>query len=192
MSESNSDLDGFEDAAPSTMWNPRSTGSKEGGDFTPLSAGPKSWIAGYYMGMVENQGKHNSTVHTVRLRKDSNGNYMIGDTAHLSKAPEGDTVDVNIWGSGMLNGEIAENVTAGTMILIMWEGLKPKKKDPSSTYHSWKLKIKKTDVIDIMAAVSDADLDEEFNESSNAVAEHAAEATAANQAETQEDDDEPF
>jgi hypothetical protein len=175
MSESNSDLDGFEEAAPSTMWNPRSSGSKASGDFKELVSGTKSWIAGYYLGNKDNQGKHGSTVHTIRLRKDQNGNYMIGDAAHLSKSPEGDTVDVNIWGSGMLNGEIAENVTAGTMILIMWEGLKPKKKDPSATYHSWKLKIKKTDTIDLMAGVSDDELDAEFNESVNPVAEHAAE-----------------
>jgi hypothetical protein len=194
MSESNSDLEGFEEAAPSTMWNPRASGSQAGGDFKELASGPKSWIAGYYLGNKENQGKHGSTVHTVRLRKGQDGNYMVGDTAHLTKSPEGNTVDVNFWGSGMIDGEIAENVTAGTMILVMWEGLKDKKKS-SGQYHSWKLKIKKTDTIDLMAGVSDDELDAEFNESANPVAEHAAENKAMADSPDplgDEDDDEDF
>lgn len=129
--------DGFESVGDSNaMWNPRQTGSGKGGDLVELKVTPESWITGYYLGCKTGIGINNATVHHLQLQK-------VGNVAHL-EAPlnEGDKVD--LWGSTVMDGKIADNVMPGQLIRIKWEGEQTPKKAGGKKYHGWDVAVNRT------------------------------------------------
>lgn len=132
MSDQN---DGFESVGDSNpMWNPRQTGSKKTNDFVELQANDKSWITGYYHGCKTGIGSNNATVHTIQVEK-------VGDRGNINGEVDKATKKVDFWGSGVLDGKIADNITPGQMIRIVWKGLQQPKKAGGNTYHGWDLQI---------------------------------------------------
>jgi hypothetical protein len=112
----------------SVNWEPKQKGSTKEKNLEALKSGKTSYIVGYYLETMHDQGKDgNSMIHKIKLVK-------VGDVKHLSgEAEEGDTV--SIWGTGVLNDRMIKNVTPGECILIKWEG-KVKSK-AGREYHSW-------------------------------------------------------
>lgn len=122
--------EGFESVAEiSVNWNPKSTGSKKEGSFKELKAGDDSYVIGYYLGTKTGVGKHNSNVHQLQLKEVGNDSHLSGPAAEGSK--------IDVWGSGVLDTMITENVNPGELIMITWKGLTKPKKEGGATYHGW-------------------------------------------------------
>jgi hypothetical protein len=148
MNNENVSFDDFEDVRRGgTIWEPKSTGKKKDNTFKELSPGEDSFIAGYYMGSEDGKGpKQNSTVHYLKLwYKD--GKPMVGNLKHLSGDPKETSDNISIWGTGVLNGNVAE-VEPGRLLFIKWLGKAISKKggDP---YHNWEIKVHPTARIEV-------------------------------------------
>lgn len=173
---SNSDLDGFESVSEQkAVWEPKQTGSKKTENLVALKADENSYIAGHYMGFEEGVGqKGNSTVHTIRVMKGASGKYMVGNPDTVSSEVTDSNTDVNIWGTGVLNSELAK-AQPGELIKVTWKGKVQSKKDPELKYHTWDVAIKKGHAIDVFSAPTNAgdqlggddELNAEFNDSEN-------------------------
>lgn len=122
-------LAGFESVkGAGAIWEAKQTGSKKAGNLQPLQPGDDSYIIGWYLGSKHGIGKNNSTIHGLKLKE-------VGNEAHIVGEMNDDKV--NIWGSGVLDGLIAENnIAIGQCIAIQWKGLK-KTKDGANEYHDW-------------------------------------------------------
>ena len=127
--------DGFESVGDSNaLWNPRQTGSKKGGDYKELVADDKSWAMGYYLGCKTGIGANNATIHTIKMTG-------VGSKAHISGDVDPVACKVDLWGSGVLDDKIANNIVPGQMIRIVWQGLQQPKKAGGNTYHGWDLQV---------------------------------------------------
>lgn len=130
---SNSGLAGFESVVKDSeaTWEPKQTGSKKTKDLVPLIPNEKSFIIGWYKGskIIEKDGQTPSTVHKIVLKEVGDKNLIIGEL--------GDDKVVGIWGTGVLNAAIAENVQVGQCIAIVWKGKTEAKKAGGNDYHNW-------------------------------------------------------
>ena len=117
--------DGFESVGKATRtWEPKQTGSTKTQDLKALEASDKSFIIGYYMGSESGIGKDgNSTAHKLEMTKVGDESMLIG---------EGDSDEISLWGTGVLNNKITEalergQMVQGSLIKITWEGKKTSK-----------------------------------------------------------------
>jgi len=135
-------FDGFENVQKGgTTWEPKSTGKKKDGTLKALPANEKSYIVGWYMGSEEGKGpKGNSTVHYLKLYRRA-GQPVVGDVKHFSDDPANTDDNISIWGTGVLNARLIENVTPGQCIMITWLGVTPSKKPGGESYHNWEVKV---------------------------------------------------
>lgn len=165
------EFEGFESVSKQNpMWEPKSKGSKKTDNFERRTASDKSWIMGYYIGRKDNQGpRNNSTVHTVRVLKGKSGAWAVGDMDMVNGTLSEGNCDVDFWGTGVLDGEIAENVAVGTAIKVTWKGKVQSKKDPEKFYNAWDLAVNKGMVINPFEGQSsnDEELTSEFEEDNN-------------------------
>jgi len=121
---------GFESVKQAgATWDPRATGSQKEGDYKALEASDDSFIIGWFLGTKSNVGKHDSNIHGLKIME-------VGNDAHVKGELNNDDPKVNIWGSGVLDSLLAENVQIGQCIMITWKGL-TKTKSGTSTYHNW-------------------------------------------------------
>ena len=124
-------LAGFEAVSEGgANWNPKSTGNKKDGTLKKLEATDKSFFIGWYLGTKSGVGENNSNVHSFKMKE-------VGDEAHIS----GEIMNgkVNMWGSGVLDSQIADNIQPGQCVAIVWEGLKMSKK--GNNFHSFKVMV---------------------------------------------------
>lgn len=129
-------LAGFEAVSEGgANWNPKSTGSKKGKDFKKLEATDKSYFVGWYLGTKSGVGENNSNVHSFRMKD-------VGDKAHITGDMPEDK-KVSMWGSGVLDGQIADNIAPGQCVAIVWEGIKTSEKSQNN-YHAWKVMVNNT------------------------------------------------
>ena len=157
-------FDGFENVQRGgTTWEPKSTGKKKDGTLKSLPADDKSFIVGYYMGTEDGKGpKGNSTVHYLKLYRRG-GNPMVGDMKHFSNNPAETDDNISIWGTGVLNVRIAENVKLGQCIMVKWLGITPSKKAGGESYHNWEVKVNtKIDPMSVSVQQFNNDLSSEF------------------------------
>ena len=132
MSDQN---DGFESVGDSNpMWNPRQTGSSKTNDLKILEVSDDSWATGHYLGCKTDIGKNNATVHSIQMTG-------VGNKANIDGPVDADTCKVDFWGSNVLDSKLAENVTPGMLIRVVWQGLQPPKKAGGNSYHLWDLQV---------------------------------------------------
>jgi hypothetical protein len=173
--------DGFESVGDSNpMWNPRQTGSSKTNDYVELKADDKSWATGYYLGCKTGIGENNATVHTIKMSG-------VGNKAHINGTVDPSTLKVDLWGSNVLDGKIAENIMPGMMIRIVWQGLQAPKKAGGKNYHGWDLQVNNTVEPMVVAASTMPTQAPNTNPVGNTDPAPAAAATDA-----AEDDDLPF
>ena len=161
------EMDGFETVQTmSTTWEPKSTGKKKDNTLKELDQDDaKSWIAGYYLESKEGVGPTgNSTIHTFKIMKFKSGKVMVGDTKHLSGNPAETNEIISIWGTGVLNGRIAEYVTPGQAVKITWKGKKASKRT-GNPYHDWEIAINKSiEPLSISGITTVEDDNDEFSD----------------------------
>jgi hypothetical protein len=166
MSNVDVNLDDFEDVRKGgTLWEPKSTGKKKDQTFKELAPSDDAWVMGFYMGREDGKGpKQNSTVHYLKLGY-SKDKALVGNAKHLSGDPKETSDNISIWGTGVLNGNLAEGVKPGEFIRIKWLGKAVPKKggDP---YHNWEVSVNKkvTPMAVQFTAADSSPLDEEFME----------------------------
>jgi len=168
--------DGFESVGDSNpMWNPRQTGSKKGGDFKELIADDKSWATGHYLGCKTGIGANNSAVHTIQMTG-------VGNKAHINGPVDPASLKVDFWGSGVLDSKIADNITPGMLIRVVWQGIQQPKKAGGNTYHGWDVQVNHSvEPIAVAGAMP-----------SQAAPAQASEPTTAAAVTEEEEDDLPF
>lgn len=162
---SNANHEGFESVKSNgTVWEPKQTGSKKENNLTALQANDKSWVKGYYIKTEEGVGpQNNSTVHSFKMTG-------VGDPNHLQGDPKDSNDIISIWGTGLLNGELAEKVQLGQLCMIVWEGKKQPKKAGGNAYHSWDVLVNKNVEpmsINSVETEDDEDIAGEFEDNSD-------------------------
>lgn len=112
------------------VWNPRYTGSEKNDDIKPLAVTKKSFIEGYLMDSVHEQGKDkNTSIHQIKVTK-------VGDRAHVTGTKvEGKEDMCSVFGTLVLNSRL-EQVAMGAMIRIVWTG-KQKPQGGGKPYVIW-------------------------------------------------------
>ncbi len=111
-------------------WEPKQTGNKKDGNLTPLKATDNSYLIGYYLESRENIGKEkNSTMHILQLESCGSKNALPEDIKKEDK--------VGVWGTGVLNDMITNNVSPGQFIKITWLGKQTPKNQGGNEYHGW-------------------------------------------------------
>lgn len=190
MSQEN---DGFEVVVTkSTTWEPKQTGSKKEGNLVKLEANDKSYVVGYYIGTEEIKMKDNktSTVHKLQILRGKDGKCMVGSSKHLSGDPKETNDVVTIWGTGVLDGKIAENVQLGAAVKIIWKGATVGKS--GNSYHTWDIALNSSiEPLDLNAKYADADTSEFDDDKESPVAAKTEKVSAAIDDDF-EDDDIPF
>jgi hypothetical protein len=127
-------LEGFESVkSAGATWEPKQTGSEKNKDFVKLTPSEASWISGVYLGARTDIGKNNSTIHEIRMEN-------VGDQAHVVGEMSPDN-KVTVWGTGLLDKLISENVTPGQTIAIKWLGIQTPKTG-TKPYHGWDVLVK--------------------------------------------------
>lgn len=125
-----SSSDGFESVrGGGCVWEPKQTGSKKAGNLQKLTADDSSWLIGHYVSSKEvttKAGEKPTTIHKLKLVK-------VGNPDHLS---EPDAEMVQVWGSGVLDKMIVENVQPGMLIKLQWLGIKLSQAS-GNNYHDW-------------------------------------------------------
>lgn len=143
------------EAEKNPTWNCLSVkNATEGLPATKLVAGETSWIAGYYLGMKQIQGKKPdgspsvSTIHTLQL-------IAVGDANHLSE-PVAVGEKVQFFGKSSLDKDLIEKAGLGHAVYIKWLGLQPNKSNPAMPYHGFDFRVHPTDKIDSLPEAPNA------------------------------------
>jgi hypothetical protein len=122
--------EGFESVKQAgATWEPKQTGSTKQGNLQSLEAGDDSYIIGWYLGAKHGVGKNNSTIHGLQVKEVGNDSHVVGEL-------DPNTKKINIWGTGVLDNIIADNVQPGQCIMITWLGVQ-KNKSGGKDYHGW-------------------------------------------------------
>lgn len=163
-----------------TTWEPKQV-KDEDGDVKKLKANDKSWVAGYYMGSDNNVGTNNSTIHKFKLLRQPDGKAVIGDERHLKGDPSETGDQISIWGTGVLDGKIAEHVAPGQAVMVKWLGRKKPVKNPSGKpYHIWEVAVNhKITPLELGVSAAAGDAFEDFQDDSDGLMEPKAETKAA-------------
>jgi hypothetical protein len=162
------------------VWNPRYTGTDKDDNIKDLKVTDKSFIEGYLMESLHEQGKEkNTTIHKVKVTK-------VGDKAHITgdKIPGKEDM-CSVFGTMVLNDLIASNVQPGAMMRIEWLG-KKKPQGGGKPYVIWDVAVDADiEPIPVTASV-------QFTANTPPAAAVATEATPETVAVEEADDDLPF
>lgn len=154
-------MDGFEVVQErGTTWEPK-TRKDADGEQQKLKATDKSWVAGYYIGSDDNVGNNGSTVHKFKLLRQPDGTPLVGDASHFQGDPSETGDIIAIWGTGVLNGRIAEFVAPGQAVRIAWLGRKKPVKNPTGKpYHVWEVAVNRNIPMLDLSGASNSNFDE--------------------------------
>jgi hypothetical protein len=177
------------------MWSPRMKGKK--GDasnpITALEPGPNSWIIGWYLGKRSFEAKESRDTFTVHKIKA----YEIGDPSMVESEITKEGVNIEFFGTGVLNRILEENIQPGQPIRVMWLGIVPKSDKVKRSYHNWTVDVDtEAEVIQVMNGVVISDSQSSNNEiPKGAAIENNIDPSTGMEAagvEAGEDDDLPF
>jgi len=111
-------------------WEPKVSGTKKEGNQVEKQPNDKSYIQGYYLGTKEVTVNNKTfNIHEIKMTAVGNEADLTGELDESKK--------VSVWGTGVLDKVISENVQYGQMIQIKWEGKKAPKTPGGNNYHDW-------------------------------------------------------